>query len=148
MRKSTKRLQIAIKYSIPLDLSLPKTLKNAVIKRDYASVKRLLNNGANPNEQDSEGLTALHYAAKDNRVFIASLLVQKGAYIMVKDNVGYTPLDYAVALNYTSLQDLFEKRLNRILDKNIYNTSIFFKNFLSTVDENINSISNQVSYSR
>lgn len=118
MRKSTKKLNIAIKYDIPLDLSLQKTLKDAVIKRDYASVKRLLENGANPNEQDSEGLTALHFAAKDNRVVIANLLLHNGASIMIKDNEGHTSLDYALIFNYDPLINLFSKKLTNAKDKN------------------------------
>lgn len=83
--------------NIPLNLSLPKTLKDAVIKRDYPSVRRLLKNGANPNEQDSEGFTALHFAAKDNRIFIAKLLIQKGAVILVRNKAGFTePVNHFV----------------------------------------------------
>lgn len=134
--------------NIPLNLSLPKTLKDAVIKRDYHSVRRLLKNGANPNEQDSEGFTALHFAAKDNRIFIAKLLIQKGAVILVRNKAGFTPLDYTIAHNFTSLQHLFEKKLNRIINSNIHNTFRFFKNFASVVDEPIENSSNQINYLR
>ncbi|WP_342219622.1 ankyrin repeat domain-containing protein [Rickettsiella endosymbiont of Miltochrista miniata] len=148
MRKSTKKLHIAIKYNIPLDLSLQKTLKDAVIKRDYSSVRRLLKNGANPNEQDNEGLTPLHFAAKDNRVVIASLLIQNGADIMINNKAGHTPLDYAVTHNFSALQQLFEKKLERIVGKNIYNTISFFKNFSSEVDKNSKNISNHLTIPR
>lgn len=145
MRTSTKKLHIAIKYNIPLDLRLQKTLKAAVKKRDYASVKRLLKNGANPNEQDIEGSTALHFAAKDNRIFIASLLIQNRADIMIKDNAGYTALDYAVDKQFTSLQRLFEENLKRT--KSTHNTSRLFKNFPFEIDKSTENISNQfISY--
>lgn len=69
-------------------------------------------------------------------MFIAKLLIQKGAVVLVRNKAGFTPLDYAIALNYTSLQHLFEKKLNHIIDKS--NAFIFFKNFVSIADEPIN----------
>ena len=44
-------------------------------------------------------------------MFIAKLLIQKGAVVLVRNKAGFTPLDYAIALNYTSLQKIIEKKL-------------------------------------
>ncbi len=135
MPKKLTKQQIAYNNNIPLDLSLPKTLKAAVIKRDYHSVKRLLGKGANPNEQDAKGRTPLHFAVKDNRLYITNLLIKDGAHILIKDKANFTPLDYALIYNHTALKNLLEQRLH-IINRGIYNFFTGNKAFLSTENEN------------
>lgn len=60
-------------------------------------VEECLRHGADPNAPDDEGQTALHLAARweaDPKVIDA--LVAAGAYADLPDNVGKTPIDWAV----------------------------------------------------
>lgn len=47
------------------------------------------------NNDDEEGLTPLHYAARYNHFAIVQLLVQNGADVNIEDHEGLTPLHYA-----------------------------------------------------
>lgn len=133
MPKSTKNLRTAHKKNIPLDLSIAKSLKEAVLEGNYASVKHLLKNGANPNEQDADGLTPLHLAAIDNRMYIINLLLQHGALIMIKDNKGHTALDYVLQFNYNSIINIFSKKLTNPTNINYcsFFTDVFTENLMS-----------------
>lgn len=62
----------------------------AVSSGNLASVRALLNAGAQVNATDRNGMTALHWAALFNHPGIADLLLQKGARSSVKDNRGNT----------------------------------------------------------
>jgi ankyrin repeat protein len=56
------------------------------------ALKLLLNAGANPNLQDSNGRTALMTAAGYNDVRMVKALLEHGADRRIKDNSGYTAL--------------------------------------------------------
>lgn len=64
-------------------------------KENYAIVEILINNGANINYQNNNGLTALHAACQNNHANIVSLLINNGAIYDVQDNEGNTPLHIA-----------------------------------------------------
>jgi ankyrin repeat protein len=70
----------------------------AICKGDVATVKKLLEYGANVDEK-SNGLTPLMIAARYNQVEIISLLLEKGADVKAKDEKGITALKYAEASN-------------------------------------------------
>lgn len=55
-----------------------------------------LNRGDDFNVQDEHGRTALHAAAEAGWIYYASILIERGADIHVKDAEGDTPLDYAI----------------------------------------------------
>lgn len=135
MPKRLTKQQKAYINNIPLDLSLPKTLKEAVIKRDYAAVKRLLKNGANPNEQDKNGVTPLHLATKDNRLYIVTLLIQKGANPLIKNKEGCNAYDYALISNSNVLISLFDKKRSNN-NRNYYNFFNFNETFIEIKNEN------------
>ena len=69
-------------------------LRQAVLRGDSASVERLLQGGADPNEIDKYGWNLLFYAAKCNHASVARILIGAGAD---KDSVcwGWTPLTIA-----------------------------------------------------
>ena len=72
-------------------------LIDAVIKGDVAQMKTLLEQGADPNMcLDAAKLRPLHFAAQNNAVEIAELLITAGADIHARTIPdGETPLDIA-----------------------------------------------------
>ncbi|EAY10590.1 ankyrin repeat protein, putative [Trichomonas vaginalis G3] len=61
-------------------------------------IEYFLSHGANINEKDENGVTALHYAAENNSKETAEVLISHGANINEKNKNGVTALHYA-ALN-------------------------------------------------
>jgi ankyrin repeat protein len=59
------------------------------------TLARLLKAGARVSGMDSQGRTPLHFAAEDDNVRAAEILIREGARVMAKDAAGRTPLDYA-----------------------------------------------------
>ncbi len=60
-----------------------------------ATLKKLLDYGANPNVVDSSGDTALAIAARKNNIGCLKLLIDHGATPNSRDKEGRTPLHYA-----------------------------------------------------
>jgi len=58
-------------------------------------VRKLLQDGAHPDERDAQGCTALHWAADKGHPNIITTLIQAGASIDAVDGDGMTPLHYA-----------------------------------------------------
>jgi len=75
-------------------------LFEAVKIGDLGRAKALLNNGANVNVRNSDGNTPLHVAAAEGRAAVASLLIERGASVNVKQCQQWsekTPLDLSLA---------------------------------------------------
>jgi ankyrin repeat protein len=68
----------------------------AVINNDINEVKTILSKGVNVNEHDKIGFTALHYAAQNYLLEIATILLEGNAEVDSKDIHGNTPLFKAV----------------------------------------------------
>ena len=64
--------------------------------KNMAMVKLLIEAGANVNDKDGYGRTALIYAAKKNSVDLVKILIEAGADVNVKDGYGNTALYYAL----------------------------------------------------
>ena len=63
---------------------------------DFEAVRTLLQGGADPNAAQADGLTALHWAALNDEVPIAQVLLYAGATVSPVTRVGgYTPLHLA-----------------------------------------------------
>lgn len=73
-----------------------KSLLELVRQGRYDEAKDIFTPGADINETDADGNTALHIAAKDNAVDIVSFLVIKGADTGIKNNAGDTALHVAI----------------------------------------------------
>lgn len=71
-------------------ISLP--LHDAVNRGDYVTVKELLGDGANVEQQDATGDTALHWAAYHSNKAILDLLLEVRADPNAVDRKGKTPL--------------------------------------------------------
>ena len=65
----------------------------------WTEIQTALENGADPNTTDEDGVSALMLAAKSNTPDVVEDLLEHGAYINAKDNGGRTALMYAAAYN-------------------------------------------------
>merc|ERR1712137_1421742 len=104
-------------------------LMNAVITRNFESLKDLIENqGANVNEQDKYGDSALHAAAKCDYGFVEYLL-SKNASPNIQNNTGSTPLHKAAACGQYEAVELL---LLSKADPNLPNTSGILPDHLTT----------------
>ncbi len=79
-------------HAAPGDL----TVADAARAGDLAAVRALLKNGADVNEAQGDGMTALHFAAQRGDADLASLLLTAGANPRAMTRLGaYTPLHLA-----------------------------------------------------
>ena len=68
-------------------------IADAAMRRDVAAVRDLIAKHADVNAPQGDGMTALHWAAKNNDLEIASLLIRaKASLTAVTRNGAYTPL--------------------------------------------------------
>jgi ankyrin repeat protein len=68
-------------------------LVTAATKGDFAAVKRLLAGGADSSSHDTNGYSALNWAARNGHLDIARLLIDQGADVNAHDNPKrWTPL--------------------------------------------------------
>jgi ankyrin repeat protein len=70
-------------------------LHTAIAQEDLQEVKRLLEQGAEVNGSDEEGLTPLHFAVFTGNLQIIKLLLEHGADMYVKQYDGCTPVHFA-----------------------------------------------------
>ena len=69
---------------------------DASARGDVQAVRALIREGADPNAAQADGLTALHWAALNNQVEIAEVLLYAGANAQPTTRLGgYTPLHLA-----------------------------------------------------
>ena len=83
----------------PLDKDGRTALHLAVEKNDKASLAKLLRVGANPDQPDNIGQTALFEAITRKRVDLVELLANGGASLNIMDDKQRTPLDWAIEQN-------------------------------------------------
>src|SRR5580765_1965279 len=70
-------------------------LADAVEKMDRSAVRALLKQRAPVNTPQADGMTALHWAAYQDDLEIARLLVRAGANVKAANRYGVTPLSLA-----------------------------------------------------
>uniref|UniRef100_A0A0N4ZF61 ANK_REP_REGION domain-containing protein n=1 Tax=Parastrongyloides trichosuri TaxID=131310 RepID=A0A0N4ZF61_PARTI len=70
-------------------------LLEATVRGDHIEVERLLEEGANPNSHNEDGLTSLHQCAIDNNETILRLFLRYGANVNAQDTEQWTPLHAA-----------------------------------------------------
>lgn len=85
-------------------------LHKAVMMKDVASIKILLQNSADPNKIGNLGETPLHQAAFQNNVEIAEILVMSGASLDIENEYGETPTDLAGAHKSKTLYNFLKLR--------------------------------------
>ena len=77
---------------------------DAVASGDVQALEAALSNGANPDERDSEGETALHAAVRRDRADMVRILLDHGATVDAPNDWQETPLSLAI-LNYRTVID-------------------------------------------
>jgi ankyrin repeat protein len=77
--------------------------ENARLSNEYriANTSRLINEGADVNAADDQGLTPLHFAVQRDSVEVVRLLLDAGAEVNATDANGETPLYKAVRASIT-----------------------------------------------
>ena len=81
------------------------------------AAKWLINEGADLEAKDVNGLTPLHRAAWKDSVDVAHLLIDRGAKVNAKENIfGWTPLHWAASWNGLKVAQLL---IDNGADKNI-----------------------------
>lgn len=102
MRRAAKRLAAvgtAIGAALLLSAGNPASdspLADAVMRGDSAGLRLLLTQGADVNEVQGDGMTALHWAASRGNLVATRMLVSAGARVdAVTRNANYTPLHLA-----------------------------------------------------
>src|SRR5580658_3519789 len=91
----------------------PATIQESARLDDTSSLTRQLNAGANINDRDYAGYTALHWAAYADHLAAAKILVQHGANLEAAENGGLTALEVAVCYLHPDIaQFLLEKGAN------------------------------------
>ncbi|MCZ6834256.1 MAG: ankyrin repeat domain-containing protein, partial [Planctomycetota bacterium] len=66
----------------------------------------LLSNGADPNQPEPEGSTALHAASARGLYEIVEMLIRKGANLDARNSAGHTPIDVAERAGHHSIVTL------------------------------------------
>ena len=84
-------------------------LVDAVKHSDKAAIKALLPQKIDPNVQDVDGSTALHWAARKDDVETAAALIKNGASVKTTNRYGVTPLSLACINGNASMVELLLK---------------------------------------
>ena len=88
-------------------------LLQAVTNNDRASVEHLLAKGANAQEKNAAGKTAIDVAISANHYVLAAILLRAAKGINGRDEKGWTPLSWAVVSgNENLVQDLLKDGAN------------------------------------
>lgn len=97
-------------------------LIHCCVKKSIEKVKWLLDNGANPDIQDSRGSTVLFECGY--KLGLAKVLIENGANVNIKDKQGKTALMYAVRSdNVSFVKFLLENGANPCIYDNHYQTA-------------------------
>lgn len=78
-------------------------LVDAAMRGDTAGVAALLEGGADVNEAQSDGATALHWAVYGDRPDLAALLIDADAEVAARNRAGVTPLSLAAETGNASM---------------------------------------------
>ncbi|HEV8132151.1 MAG TPA: ankyrin repeat domain-containing protein [Acidobacteriota bacterium] len=82
-------------------------LADAVEKMDRARIRALLQQRVNVNAPQIDGMTALHWAAYQDNLEMAEMLVRAGADVKAANRYGVTPLSFACTNGNGAMVELF-----------------------------------------
>ena len=93
MRSASIAGAIAFAFTAWLTAAGPAPVADAAMKRDADAVRTLLKNGDDVNAAQGDGMTALHWAARNGDAELAQMLLYAGANVKATTRLGgYTPL--------------------------------------------------------
>ena len=73
------------------------SLLDMIASGNRTAIFRLLDQGADPNEPDSNGSISLHYTDHNYQIDIVKRLLQKGAKVNTQNIHGNTPLHFSAS---------------------------------------------------
>ena len=125
--KTTRILALAIGGACGLyaqlpDFTPPTPLIGAMLRNDIAQAKRLLSEGADPNEARFLGFTPIFFPIMSQNAELLRLMVENGADVQSRDRAGSTTLMWA-AFNDKGKTELVEELLKLGVDPNAKNQS-------------------------
>jgi uncharacterized protein len=95
---------MAITLTAWLSAAGPAPVADATMARDREAVKTLLKNGADVNAAQGDGMTALHWAARNGDAELAQMLLFAGANVKATTRLGgYTPLMMAAEQGHATV---------------------------------------------
>jgi ankyrin repeat protein len=94
------------------------SLHEAVINRDIDTIRELLLNKVNPNQNDNRW-TPIYYATRKGCVEILNLLIENGAHHNVKDHVDWYPIHEAI---YNNDPEIVKVLINNGVDISVKNS--------------------------
>ena len=95
---------IALILTITLSAAGPAPVADAAMAKDREAVKTLLKDGADVNAAQGDGMTALHWAARNGDVELTQMLLFAGANVKATTRlIGYTPLMMAAELGHANV---------------------------------------------
>ncbi|KAH0556708.1 hypothetical protein GP486_005500 [Trichoglossum hirsutum] len=80
------------------------------------SVEVLLSAGADPNDVEYDGWSALHWAATNGHDQVVELLLRAGAKAKLKDSQGLLPIDWAVRRENWAVVAIFQRQSSSITE--------------------------------
>jgi ankyrin repeat protein len=95
---------VALLLAITMSAAATAPVADAAMAKDRETVKTLLKNGADVNAAQGDGMTALHWAARNGDVELAQMLLYAGANVKATTRLGgYTALMMAADLGHADV---------------------------------------------
>jgi hypothetical protein len=101
------------------DRSLGTPLVLAAENESYSCMEELLIHGADPNFQEKQGWTALHWTAANGQLRAAGLLLAMGANVLLKDSRGYDAEHYAAKSGNWGIVSLLRRKVQQLVHQGL-----------------------------
>src|SRR5262245_30510925 len=95
IRKALAICGMLVSLAAGLNAAGRSDVADAVMKRDKAALRSLLQQKADVNARQTDGATAMHWAVYQDDIEVVDLLIKNGAMVDVANRDGVTPLHMA-----------------------------------------------------